>query len=220
LIVLALFKLPGTSHYVEALFIPRDHELSLLSQMASHIKEWGQLLLNVPIGKAHNYMPGMWVNIIFRAAGIGLIVWFIYALYRCRNSIPAVIIFYLIIYSLVIFKWPHFDPRFWVPVLPFIVAVILKAPLPAIKWLKPISIFVLAAYILMGMAAFSFSFYTQFNKEAFARTQANGIYRKEYEIHFFGEMPEFNARPTDFEVLEILEKYDRFSSHKSTPSPQ
>jgi hypothetical protein len=133
---------------------------------------------------------------------------------------PAVIIFYLVIYSLVIFKWPHFDPRFWVPVLPFVVTVILKAPLPAAKWLKPFSICVFAAYMLMGIAAFSFSFYTQFNKEAFARTQANGIYQKEYEIHFFGKTPEFNTTPTRFEALEILEKYDRFSSHNSPPSSQ
>jgi hypothetical protein len=219
-IVVALLKLPGTSHYIEALFISGDQELSFLSQIASHIKEWGQLLLNMPIGKVQDYIPAIGVNILFWVAGIGLIARFIYALYCCRSSMPAVIIFYLVIYSLVIFKWPHFDPRFWVPVLPFVVTVILKAPLPTAKWLKPFSICVFAAYMLMGIAAFSFSFYTQFNKEAFARTQANGIYQKEYEIHFFGKTPEFNTTPTRFEALEILEKYDRFSSHNSPPSSQ
>lgn len=220
LIVVALLKLPGTSHYIEALFIPGDQELSFLSQIASHIKEWGQLLLNMPIGKAEDYITAIWINIIFGVAGIGIIVWFIYALYRCRSSIPAVIIFYLVIYSLVIFKWPHFDPRFWVPVLPFMVAAILKAPLPAVKWLKPFSIFVFVAYMLMGIAAFSFSLYTQFNKKAFARTQANGVYQKDYELHFFGKMIEFTTIPAHTDVLDILEKYDRFSSHNSPPSSQ
>jgi hypothetical protein len=216
-IVVALFTLPGTAHYIEALFISGNQELSFMPQIVSHIKEWGQLLLNMPIGKAENYLPAIWVNIIFGVAGIGLIGWFIYALYRCRSSMPAAIIFYLVIYSLVIFKWPHVDPRFWAPVLPFIVAVILKAPLPAVKWWKP-SVF--AAYMLMGIAAFSFSFYTQFNKKAFARAQANGIFQKEYEIHFFGDPLIPNTPPIRFDVLEILEKYDRFSSHNSPPSSQ
>lgn len=220
LIVVALLKLPGTSHYIEALFIPDGQQPSFLSQIASHIKEWGQLLLNMPIGKAGDYIPAIGVNIIFGVAGICLIAWFIYSLYYCRRSIPAAIIFYLVIYSLVIFKWPHIDPRFWAPVLPFIVAIIFKAPLPAVKWLKPFSIFVFAAYMLMGIAAFSFSFYTQFNKEAFARTQANGVYQKEYEIHFFGESRISNTSPVHLDALEILEKYDRFSSHNSPLSSQ
>jgi hypothetical protein len=220
LIVVALLKLPGTSHYIEALFTSGETEVSFLTQLATHTREWGQLLLNMPTGKANVYLTDIWVNIIFGVAGIVLIAWVIYALYRCRSSMPAVIIFYLVIYSLVIFKWPHFDPRFWVPVLPFMVAAVLKAPLPAVKWLKPFSIFVFAAYMLMGIIAFGFSFYTQFNKEAFARTQANGIYQKEYEIHFFGGQPGSSTAPTRLDALEILEKYDRFSSHNSPSSSQ
>ena len=100
------------------------------------------------------------------------------------------------------------------------VAVILKAPLPAVKWVKPFSILVSVAYLSMGIAAFGFSLYTQFNKEAFARTQANGIFQKEYEIHFFGETHLPGTTPTRPEALRILEKYDRFSSHNPAHSSQ
>lgn len=205
LVVVALLTLPGTSHYVEAFFKS--------TQIVAHIKEWGQLLMNMPSGKLENYLPAFWVNMIFVITGIGLIAWFICALYRCRNSMPAIIIIYLVIYSLAIFKWPNSDPRFWVPVLPFIVAVILKAPIPAGKW-------IFAAYILMGIFAFGFSLYTQFNKKEFARRQANGIFQKEYEIHFFGKSLQPDTMPTRTDALEILEKYDRFSSHISPSSSQ
>lgn len=213
LIVLVLLILPGTSHYIKALLIPEVREFSIVTQIALHIKEWGQLLLNIPIGKTEDYIPAFWAGAIFLLAGLMLIAWFIYALWRSRG-IPAVIIFYLVIYSAIVFLWPHIDPRFWVPVLPFIVAVILKAPLPTVKWMKPL----FAAYMLMGIAAFSFSFYTQFNKRAFARVQANGIFQKEYEIHFFGDPLEFSTTPVKYEVLDLLDKYDRFSSQNSPAS--
>jgi hypothetical protein len=120
-----------------------------------------------------------------------------------------VVIIYLAIYSLVIFNWSFYDPRFWVPVLPFIAAIILQAPLPKWSWMKVAMPILFFAYLLLGIFAFSYSFYTQFNKKAFARIQANGIFRNEYEVHFFGNPLSDSTARVNPEVLNLLKKYDR-----------
>jgi hypothetical protein len=160
----------------------------------------------MPIGKLKSYMPEGIINGIFLLAGMTLLAWFIFALIKSRKTTPAVIIIYLILYSLVIFNWSHFDPRFWVPVLPFIAGIILQTPLP--KWSKIALPVVFIAYSLMGIAAFGYSFYTQFNKKAFARIQANGIFMNEYEVHFFGKTLSDTTTIVKPNVLSLLKKYD------------
>jgi hypothetical protein len=198
IIVFAWAKIPGINHYLGTLFYWYDGKAAFFLE---HTGEWGQLLLNMPGGKLKNNLPGGWGYLIFLVAGLALTGWLLFALLRRSTAIPAVIIIYLVIYSLVTLNWSHVDPRFWVPLLPFMAGIILQAPLLKGNWMKAVFI----AYSLMGIVAFGFSFYTQFNKKAFARTQASGIYRHEYEAYFFNKPLPASANP---KVLKLLEEYD------------
>ncbi len=136
-------------------------------------------------------------------AGIAGLVWFICSTLAQRLRVPPVVIIYLVLYSVIVFNWPYYDPRFWLPVLPFVISVILKSPM---KKLKPVKIFVFCVYFILGVSAMSYSLYTQFNKEIFARKQAKGIFRNEYETYFFGKTISDTATRVDEYVLDVLKR--------------
>jgi len=166
--------------------------------LREHLAEWGQLLLNAPVGKIAGIGRGATIW-LFLAAGLFLIFAVSYSLVRRRKKVPVAAGVYLVLYSLLIFYWPFFDMRFLIPVAPLVVMILLYGRsvrgfrLPA------------ALYILAGVVAMGYSIYTAFDKEALARTQAGGRYRNEYEIYFFGKPLRDSVAPADPYVLHILE---------------
>ena len=185
--------------------------------LREHLKEWGQLILNVPGNKVMTLLPG-WGNLLLIVAGLLLVFVLIYAFYIRRKEVPLVISTYLIAYCLLLFNWPFFDARFWIPVLPYMVVVIVSlkgaprrsgasrgAKVLLGQWAK----ILLAIYFLLGLGAAGYSIYTMYHKEVFARTQAGGIFRNEYETWFFGRpMSDTATHPVDQEVLSILKRYN------------
>jgi hypothetical protein len=199
------------ANYLKSLNSPHPGMVELLQ---GHFKEWGQLLLNTPTGKIGVRLPGAdsW---LFLPAGILLFAWFAYVLFLRRATLPAVITIYLASYCLLIFNWPFFDPRFWIPILPMVAAILLQTPLPGIGAKGPVASFVRALgrllfviYIFAGVGAVSYSTYTAFHKEALARSQAKGIFQNEYETYFFGKPLRDTATAIDPYVLHVLEKYN------------
>jgi len=177
--------------------------------LREHLKEWGQLILNVPGNKVITLLPG-WGNLLLIIAGILLVFVLIYAFYIRRKEIPLVISTYLIAYCLLLFNWPFFDARFWIPVLPYMVVVIVSvigAPRKsgALRGVRVL----LGIYFFMGLGAAGYSIYTMYHKDVLARTQAGGIYRNEYETWFFGRpLSDTATHPVNPEVLSILKRYN------------
>jgi hypothetical protein len=164
--------------------------------LGEHLAEWGELFLNVPAGKIAGI--GRWM---FVAAGLLLVAVVVYCLIRRRKKTPVTVSVYLVIYGLLIFCWPFFDVRFWIPVAPLIVMIlvhVIDARGPLIRGL-------VILYVAAGLGAAGYSTYTAFNKRALARNQAGGRYRNEYEIHFSGKPLQDTVTPVDPYVLHILE---------------
>jgi hypothetical protein len=63
-------------------------------------------------------------------------------------------------------------------------------------------------YTLVGLLAIGYYSYTSFNKELLAKKQANGMYRNEYETHFFGKPLSDTAKQVNPEFLHVLERHD------------
>lgn len=209
-IILFLFtKIPALKHYTEAFWKNEIENTNFGNLYSMHFKEWGQLLLNVPISKIENSFSVAFAGAFFLIVGILAFLVFVYVVFRVRSKIPTVIIIYISIYTIIIFNWPMYDPRFWVPILPFIISILIQQPMGKFKLAKFFRRVAIFAYLLIGLFGFGYSLNTQFHKETFARNQANGVYRNEYEIHFFGKTLSDTATHIDAGVVELLDKVDR-----------
>jgi hypothetical protein len=164
--------------------------------LGEHLAEWGELLLNVPASKLA--VPGKWV---FVAVGLLLGAVVVYCLMRGRKKVSVAVSVYLVLYSVLIFSWPFFDVRFWIPAAPLVVMILLQG-LPVRMLLIRVMV---VLYIVAGLGAVGYSTYTAFNKRALARNQAGGRYRNEYETHFFGKPLQDTVTPVDPYVLHVLE---------------
>jgi len=164
--------------------------------LREHFTEWGELLLNVPASKFPEVLR--WVFMVIGSFFAGFVCVFIF---RKRKKLPLAPTVYLGCYSALIFCWPFYDVRFWIPAAPVIVMVLLHG-----RYVRLMRVFVLF-FIIAGVAAMGYATYTSFSKRALARSQAGGRYRNEYETHFFGKPQADTAVVEDPYVLHVLETY-------------
>ncbi len=154
-------------------------------------------------------LPGQSGTWLFLLIGIVGVCGFIYICFIRKNRIPFVVKAYLLFYFLLMFNWPFPDPRFWVPVIPLIAAVIGQTDFSSSRLVKLFSRFYLLVYSVLGIFSIGYVTYTSFNKKEFAKTQAKGLYRNEYETHFFGKTLSDTATQVDSNLVEFLKKYDK-----------
>jgi len=96
-----------------------------------------------------------------------------------------------------------------VPIIPLIAAVVSQTTFAPRPWLKIPAFLYLVMYTLLGLASLGFMTYTSFNKKEFSKTQAAGVYRNEYEVHFFGKPLSDTATRVDSNLVQFLNTYDR-----------
>lgn len=199
----------GLNHYSGVFTRQFKEGLTVSTLLRWHFTEWAELCLNVSMVKVSGYLPvgvGQW---LFLLSGIVFFGGFVYLLITTKR-VPLMVRIYLALYSLVMFDWPFYDPRFWVPVVPLVVAVVLQRPAIRKSWAKVCLGIYLTAYSISGLVSSGYLTYTSLNKEVMARTHANGVYRNEYETLFYGKPQSDTARsPLDPAVLSVLKRYDR-----------
>jgi hypothetical protein len=178
------------------------------TNLQNHFTELAEVFINLPSNKVMTYLPSSLGTIAFVALGVCCFAWFMYGTFSKRSNIPFFIRVYLLFYSFIILNWPYYDPRFWVPILPLIAAVILRTPFNSKPIIKAFGRLYLAVYLALGVFAALYSVYIGFDKERFSRNQAKGVYRNEYEVHFFRKPQSDTATHIDQNVLDILNKYD------------
>jgi len=206
---LIIFSKPlGINHYGNVL---SEHfkEAPFFKRIGWRFKEWGEIFVNTPSNKFIDYVAKAG-EFAFIALGLIIFCWFVYRLYFSKNTIPFFIKAYFLFYCLIMFNWPFNDPRFWAPVMPVMAAIVLQ--LYADEKNKISRLFfsgLFIVYMFLGSFAAGYMVYTSFNKKVFARTQAKGVFRTEYEIHFFGKPLNDTATQTDPFVIHVLQQYDR-----------
>lgn len=206
-LALVLFsKFLGLNHYANVL---SEHfkEASFLKRVGWRFKEWGEIFINTPSNKIIDRLAGKPGEIAFMAFGLLVLAWFMYTMFSRKNAIPFFIKAYLIFYCLIMFNWPFNDPRFWVPVMPLMAAIVLHGNFTR-RLLKAAAIALTIVYLVLGFIAGGYMVYSSYNKEFFVRNQARGSYKNEYEIHFYGKPQSDTAKKIDKDVLFILQRHD------------
>jgi hypothetical protein len=196
----------GLNHYTGVRSQQFKGNLTTMDILGWHFKEWTEVILNIPFNRIEHYL-GHSALIIFIVLGIGFFGWFVYALIR-NNKMPFFIKIYLLAYCAIIFYWPFYDPRFWVPIIPMGIAVLLQAPIEFKKITKLIRPPFAFVYVVLGFFALGYLTYTSFDKKTFSKTQASGIYRNEYETFFYGKPLSDTATQRDDFVIHLLKEYN------------
>ena len=208
-VVLIFTKQLGLNHYTGVMSKQFKEGLRFSDVIFWHFSEWGEILLNTSRLKVVGFLPsplGIW---LFAVIGILGICGFVYICFIRKNSIPFIVKAYLLFYILLMFNWPFSDPRFWVPVIPLMAAVISQTPFSQNRVVKIFFILFFLVYTVLGLVSMGYITYTSFNKKEFSKTQAKGIYRNEYETHFFGKPLSDTATHVDPNLVDFLNKYDK-----------
>ncbi len=206
--VVVFSKQLGLDHYTGVMSKQKQGGVNFAQILEWRFKEWAELFFNVPSNKVLNYLPAKAGTEFFVLAGILFFAWFVYLFISRKTSIPVIVRIYLLFYGVIMFSWPFYDPRFWVPVIPLLSAILLQTPVDKSKAIKGFGSLYLGVYMLLGVAALSFATYLCFNKKEFARHHANGVYRNEYETHFFGKPLSDTATQVNPFDLHVLDRYD------------
>jgi hypothetical protein len=200
----------GLTYYTSFVTSGAQQDLGtfIITNLKYHFEEVGQLVLNIPSNKVYNYIsPGIGQS-IFILVGVAALLLCGYLIFIRKNTIPFVVKAYLAFYCVLIFNWPFYDPRFFVPVVPVLIAALLQVPFRWKQPLKILGILYLAFYAVMGIIGAGYNTYTSLDKKKMARTHANGVYRNEYETVMFGKPLSDTAQRIDPIILDILKRHN------------
>lgn len=200
----------GLNHYTGVFSKQMSEGKTLTNTIKGHFIEWAEISYNTSVAKINTQLHTDLVMPFFLISGVLFFGIFIYLLVKKINKIPLAITLYIIFYSVLIFTWPFYDPRFWVPLIPFILVVFVQnlstLKISRIRNLVLVPSFIL--YSIMGVLSVGFLTYTSLSKEKLAKTQANGVYRNEYETYFFGKPLSDTAKKIDTGILSLLKRHN------------
>lgn len=206
--IVVFSRLLGLDHYTSVFTKQFREGLQFSTMLKWHFTEWSEIAGNTSIVKIFPFVPASVAKTLFFGIGVLLVAGFLWLLFARAKGTPMVVKLYLLFYTVLMFDWPFYDPRFWVPVLPLIAAVIAGLPFPKRKLYRAAVTGWFAVYLVLGVVSAAYMTYTSLNRRVMARTHANGVYRNEYETVFFGKPQSDTARRIDPEVLSVIRRYN------------
>jgi MFS family permease len=200
----------GLTYYTSFVTSSAKQDLGtfIATNVQHHLEEVAELTANIPANKVYQYIPSRPGQILFLGFGAAALLLYGYLVFIRKNNIPVIVKAYLAFYFILIFNWPFFDPRFFVPMVPLMIASLVAVPVKKNQFGKILTVVFCIAYIIGGVVATGYTTYTSLNKEVLARKHANGVYRNEYETHFYKAPLSDTAKRTDPGILRILNRYD------------
>ncbi len=208
-VVLYFSRQLGLNHYTGVLSKQFSEGVRFSKVLGWHFSEWGEIFLNTSRFKVISLLSSNLGDLLFTILGILGVVGFIFICFIKKNRIPFIVKSYLFFYMLLMFNWPFQDPRFWVPVVPLIAAVISQHSFSKERIIRLVLTLWLLVYSALGFVSIGYMTYTSFNKEELSKTQAKGVYRNEYETHFFGKTLSDTVTRVDPYLVDFLNKYDK-----------
>jgi hypothetical protein len=162
--------------------------------------EWGALVVNVPETRlpAAAAVPLMAIGL----SGIGLVTYGAW----CQRMFGPVAVFALV-YALIIFLWPGYDTRFWLPLLPVLILYAASGMRALSRRKVPraaVSLY-LVAYFALGLAALTYSARISLAGERFPYLYGDHHLRPTYLLIHHGEPGPGKINPR---ALRLLQRYE------------
>lgn len=168
--------------------------------------EAGQLLLNAPLGQLPS-LEGL-TNLVVAAAGAVLLVLLLRALWLRRSEAGFVEV-HVLSYLGMLAVWPGEDVRFWLPLFPLVLALLIAAGPPRAD--LRISRFAVGAlailYASAGLAAMIHSTRLSWSGAMIAERYGRGVLRASYRAALQGQAPD-RAAEMDPAAYALLRRYE------------
>ena len=189
------------------LFITRVAETSFSEALITHfvwkVTEISQILLNIPM----SILPD-WLKIPFLGSGV-LVLYFVARGIFTHISKICWLDVYFISYASIVLIWHYQDPRFWLPVLPFLFLFLYRGiSISSYMGIHKIGIISwLSIYGGMGFIALIYSTHLTFSEADFPDRYGGGAYKEMYRSAFTGR--EFVSGSKDMNLkFELLQLYE------------
>ena len=181
--------------------------IGLAMKMVSYrLTELGELTMNLPLTKLparlHGLIPfiGL-VPLLFTIAGLLAIV-------RKRKHLGPTDAF-MVSYMAILFVWPYYDARFWLPVIPLLIGYSDASIRQAIKFGMPkaLAAVYISAFVILGIASIGYSTRITFAGSKFPDVYGDGTLRPTYCAAFQSCSDSFDKNKVDPESLHLLQIY-------------
>src|SRR5690606_7318405 len=128
-----------------------------------HLTDLAEVFINTSKFKI-NFISPVVKEMAFMAAGVFSLAYLIRLLIRKKKDIHVVIIIYLVDYIAVVFNWLTYNARFWIPVVPFFVTLILHTSPTAKPYFRYVLFLWKFIYVCLSTFVIGYYSYLTLNK--------------------------------------------------------
>jgi hypothetical protein len=165
-----------------------------------HLNELGEIAFNLPASalpaKVQTVLPV-----------VGLSVCILAVVGASRRKTIGVVETYLASYAAIILAWPFYDPRFWLPVIPFLIAYTALALERVIKWkngARIVKCYVMM-FVLAGLVTMVSNTALSFSGPRFGDLYTGGYYHSTYCVVW--HCSDLDSAKVDVDALHLLRTY-------------
>ena len=176
---------------------------SVVSNLRDHTTEWGELVLNAPTSK----LPSVFAFPV-RMIGLLAIGLFAYGLSRKAKRFDSVDC-YVLGYACIVFAYPWYDTRLWLPLVPLLAGYMLSAlrHLFSARMLRPIILAYCFLFCVFGILSLGYSTRVTFAGRRFPDLYGDGRFADTYRVALLGEKPR-NENAVSPDALFLLRRYE------------
>jgi hypothetical protein len=176
--------------------------LSMLLRICSYrLTELGELFVNLPMSK----MPTV-IHVILRCIGLLLFLLTLGGLAAKRRDAGPTEVF-LICYGGILFVWPYYDVRFWLPVIPLLIAYSALS-VKRVRLPREVVMIYCLVFAVFGFVAIAYSTRISFAGSRFPDKYGDGSLRPTYCAAFHSCPDGADSKRIDAKVLRLLQEYN------------
>ena len=207
--VLSVFVGIGTMHVVaktsslsDFISVAKKSKISsLILQILSYrFTEFGELFGNFPMTK----MPAK-LHVMVPWMGLLLFLLTLFGLATKRRKISPSEVF-LVCYMGILFVWPYYDARFWLPVIPLLIAYSVLA-VKSLRFSKAVITIYCITFATLGFGAIAYSTRISFAGSKFPDRYGDGSLRPTYCAAFDSCRDGGDPNKVDAKALRLLREY-------------
>ncbi len=191
-----------TSSLSDFLSVAKKSKIStLILQILSYrFTELGELLGNLPLTK----LP-VKLHVVVPSMGLLLFLLILLGLAAKRKNISPTEVF-LVCYMGVLFAWPYYDARFWLPVIPLLIAYSVLA-VKNLRLPKPVVVIYCVAFAIVGFGVIAYSTRLTFAGSRFPDRYGDGYLRPTYCAAFQTCRDGGDPQKVSAKALRLLREY-------------